>query len=155
MKYVDPDRWPWILVTYLVGGLALGLADPLVRGLTERVFGSSAAGTWVNVIVALTALNAFLSAGYPRYRIALPGAFGPACGFTLGAVLIHGRMRSDWSVSTLTFDAGRVLVIAGGGYVVVAALTVAIAHRWRCVGWPDPECCVDCGYLLRGLTVPR
>lgn len=155
MKTIQPDRWRWIVASYAIGGLALGLGDPLFRGLAGRVMGNVTAGTWCNVAIAMSLLNVLLAFAHPRFRVVLAGAIASAVTFVVGIAIVHGAIGRQWSLSTLLKDALLVMGIAAAIYALIGVATMRFVSHWRRVGVAEPGRCERCGYLLRGLLEPR
>lgn len=155
MKLIQPDRWRWIVASYAIGGLALGLGDPLFRGIAGRALGNVTAGTWCNIVIAMTLLNVFLAAVHPRFRVVLAGALASAVAFVVGIAIAHGAIGKQWPLWTLLKEALLVMGIAAAIYTLLGVATTRAVSRWRRVGLREPGRCERCGYLLRGLPEPR
>ena len=155
MKIIQPDRWRWSVASYAFGGLALGLGDPLFRGLAGRVTGNTTAGTWCNVAIAMSLLNVLLAAAHPRFRVVLAGAVVSAVTFVVGIAIAHVAIGRQWSLWWLLQDALQVMGFATVIYTLLGVATMRFVSRWRRVGGAEPGRCEHCGYLLRGLPEPR
>jgi hypothetical protein len=127
MKY-----WMWILFSiYVIGGLALGLADPrfgrCVQQLGFRPGFATAAS--VNILLPLLAIS--LGAVHRRISTSLYGAACMTLGFLFGLAFEYPPPR-PWDVALFLHTIPPVLVVACVGYAVLGTLTALVARAlWR------------------------
>jgi uncharacterized membrane protein required for colicin V production len=127
MKY-----WMWILFpTYVIGGLALGLADPLFgRWVQQLGFrpGFATAGS-VNILLPLLAIS--LGVVHRRISSAIYGAAGITLGFLFGLANEYPPPR-PWDIALFLHSIPPVLLVACVGYAVLGTLTALVARAlWR------------------------
>jgi hypothetical protein len=127
MKSLSAGKWWAILSLYLLGGLALGLADHLlgrgVQGLGMRPGVATAAS--VNVLLPLIVVG--LAAVYPKLGTAWLGAVALTCAFVLGLALIYPQGHR-WEALALIRSVPPVLVMACLGYLFLGTLSVLVAR---------------------------
>jgi hypothetical protein len=130
MKYLAAEKVWMVLPIYLLGGLALGLADrPL--GLLMQQLGARpglATSTSVNVLLPLLAIA--LGVACPRLVMAWLGAVGMTGSFIFGLALVHPP-AAPWNAATLLAAVRPVQVIACLGYAILGTVAALVARGWR------------------------
>ncbi len=156
MTYVPPTRWRIILPAYLVGGLLLGLAQPLLRAALVKLGKHPGIGTALDVNLLMPLLAASLAFLYPRLLSAAAGAPLATFAFHIGSRAVENPRFWQWTFMGIFGSMSPILAAACVGYAAVGLLTAALVRPWRDVGPPDtPLRCDACGYLLVNLPQPR
>ncbi len=170
-RRIPPGHWRPLLAAVAFGALALGLADPLLRGATLALGYPPPVGSAVSVAIVLPALLCWNAVAYPRLDFCLATLALGLFLFSESAGVAHSIEARSWSSQVLSppppgvvipaYDLGRLREIGGLALlsmpqtVGLLLVATAIAHRYRVVGEPDPLTCAECGYSLIGLTEPR
>jgi hypothetical protein len=111
----------WILFAmYPLGGLALGLADPLLGRWVQQLGLRPGVATAASVNLLLPVLVIGLGTLHQRVASALLGAGAMAAAFVLG-LAIHYPPPRPWDAATLIRSIPPVLVFAFLGYAVLGA----------------------------------
>jgi hypothetical protein len=123
MKQAQSKKWWLVLAAYLLGGLTLGLADPLLGGwLAEHgIRRGLATAISVNLLMPLLAIG--LASVCRRLAMAWLGSATLAGGFLLGLALVYPP-----PAAALPHFVSPVLVMACLGYAVLGSLTVLLAR---------------------------
>ena|SRR6266851_3547234 len=131
MKYLAAHK-TWILFpVYLIGGLTLGLADPLLSSWVQQLGFRPGLATAASVNILLPLLTLGLGVAHRRVSTALLGAACMTLGFLLGLAIEYPPPR-PWDVALLLRSIPPVLVMACVGYAVLGTLA-ALATRaiWK------------------------
>jgi hypothetical protein len=128
MKYFAVKNWWLVVLVYLLGGLGLGLADPQLRQVIQRlgVKPGMATAAIVNVLLPLLAIA--LGLVHRRLLAAWFGAVGMTAAFVLGLAFVYPRAQPCDAV-TLLRAVPPVLVIACLGYALLGSLAALAARR--------------------------
>jgi hypothetical protein len=117
-----------ILAAYVLGGFALGLADPaLGRVALGLGFAKPGVATAVCVNLLLPLLAIGLAVACPRLATALGGGIGMAGAYTLGLAINYAPPQ-PWDADTLLGSVKPVLVLACVGYVVLGVAAVVVTR---------------------------
>ena|SRR5437588_12110819 len=129
MRRLWAGRW-WIVLLYLAGGLALGLADPLFRRGVQQLGGQPGLGTAAIVNVVLPVLAVVLAVASPRLGTAWLGAVGMTAGLIVGLAVMY-TPPAALTVAGLLGAVPPVLVMACVGYGVIGTLAALVTRRLR------------------------
>ena len=155
MTYVKPERLPYVLPAYLLGGLLIGASIPPMQRFAAAHFGRAGYAVAFVVNIAMPVLVVSLAAIYPRLNVVLAGTLTATLAFLATIGLNAPPLTAGW-LRNLLGQMGPILVVACIAYHVLAAGTVAVLRPFRRVGRPpDPAACIHCGYLLIGLPADR
>jgi hypothetical protein len=115
----------------VLGGITLGLADPLLSHWVQQRGFRPGLATAVSVNMLLPLLTVGLGVVHRRVGTALLGAAGMTLGFLLGLAFEYPPPR-PWDATLLLRSIPPVLAIACAGYAVLGTLT-ALATRaiWK------------------------
>src|SRR6476469_8630932 len=114
-------RW-LILAAYPALGLALGLADPWLGSVAQRLGSKPGVATAVSVNLLLPLAAVALGFAHARLIFAWLGAVALALGFACGLAVQYPAGVRDWSVAGVLASIPPVLVIAACGYAVLGTL---------------------------------
>jgi hypothetical protein len=131
MNYVSAHK-TWILFpVYVIGGLAPGLADPLVGHWVQQLGFRAGLATAASVNILLPLLAIGLSVAHRRVRNALLGAASMTLGFLLGLAIEYPPPR-PWDVALLLRSIPPVMAMACVVYAVLGTLTALAARAvWK------------------------
>jgi len=154
-RLINPARWPYALVAYVVAGAIVGALIPQLQTAAAKVGLRPGMGSFavVNFILPLVAVA--VAFAYPRYRTCWLGAVLMTAALILGRLFVANPDPTAWTTPFLAKNVHPILAIAWLGYAVVGTCSVAVFSRWRRVERPDPARYCDCGYPLYALTRPR
>jgi hypothetical protein len=127
MRYVSTAKGWLVLPIYVLGGLALGLADDPLRQYVQQ-FGARpglATAAIVNLLLPLLAVG--LGVVCPRLATAWLGALGMTGAFVLGLALVHPPSQ-PWRVATLLGSVPPVLVVACLGYAILGSVSALVSR---------------------------
>ncbi len=171
LKRIPPDRWRAPLTAAILGSLALGLADPLLRSAALVLGSFKHLGSWLSVCALLPGLIGWTAAAYPRYAFAVLAVVGSTVAYIVGVVGGHSIACVLWTPASMqSYASGGVLPLPAGElfmrvsavmavvllpYVGMSMLAIRIRRNYCVVGGPDPLTCTHCGYSLIGLPEPR
>jgi hypothetical protein len=119
--------WWTVLPLYLLGGLALGLADPQLGRGAQQLGVRPGLATAVSVNLLLPLLAVVLAVTCPRLATAWLGAVGLAGGFALGLAFVYWPPR-PWDAAALLRAVPPVLVLACLGYAVLGTLAALVTR---------------------------
>jgi hypothetical protein len=122
----------WFLFPiYLIGGLALGLVDPMLGRWAQQLGFRPGVATAASVNILLPLLTIGLGVAHRRVGAALLGAACMTLGFLLGLAIEYPPPR-PWDVSILLRSIPPVLAMSCVGYAVLGAFTALLARAvWR------------------------
>jgi hypothetical protein len=131
VKHLSAPKTWFLFPLYVIGGLALGLADPLLGRWAQQLGLRPGVATAASVNILLPLLTIGLGAVHRRVGAALLGAACMTLGLLLG-LAIEYPPPGPRDVPQLLRSIPPVLVMAGVGYAVLGTLT-ALATRaiWR------------------------
>lgn len=116
-----------VLCAYAIGGLGLGVADPLLGAMARQSGLRPGIGTAVSVNLLMPLLVVVLGATRPRFASALGGGLAMTLGFVLGMVVSHPPV-GGWTLPMIPLAVPPVLVLACLGYLLLGTLTVLVAR---------------------------
>jgi hypothetical protein len=127
MKYAGAEKWWASLPVYLLGGFALGLVNPALRGFVGQlgVRPGLATAALVNILLPLLAIG--LAVAWPRLMTAWLGAVGMTAAFILGLAVANPQLQ-PWDFLTLLRSVPPVLVVACLGYGVLGSVSALLSR---------------------------
>ncbi len=128
MKYLAAEKWWIILAIYLLGGLALGLADRQLGQYVQQLGFKPGLATAASINLLLPLLAIALGVAYPRLTTAWLGALAMTVAFILGLALAS-QQAQPWDAATLLRSVRPVLVIACLGYAILGTLAALVTRR--------------------------
>jgi hypothetical protein len=126
MRRFFAAKWWIVLPIYLLGGLALGLADPQLGGALLPIAGKPGIATAMSVNILMPALVLLLAVVYPRLWTAWLGALVMTAAFIGGLAVNYPPAGVD--AMTLLMSVKPVLVLACLGYAVLGTVVVVVTH---------------------------
>lgn len=155
MRWIPPRRAPWMLLSALAGGMAIGTApvDRLAAGLGVR----PGLGNLVAVNLVLPSAAVVAAFVFPRIRTAMACGGLLVVGFAIARLLRYEARIWLWDFSFLAAQLHPIVVAAGLGCAVVGGLVAAATRPFRRVGAePHTPSCPRCGHALaaRGAANP-
>jgi hypothetical protein len=131
MKLLFAVKWWAVLPAYLVGGLVLGLADPLLGRTVQQLGVRPGLATAASVNLLLPLLAVGLGLLSPRLRTVWPGALSMSAAYVLGLALVYPP-APGWGLTTLARAVPPVLVLACLGYLFLGTLTALVTRAvWK------------------------
>jgi hypothetical protein len=131
MKYLLANKTWFLFPIYLIGGLALGLADPMLGRWAQQLGFRPGVATSASVNVLLPLLTIALGVTHRRVNSALLGAACMTLGFLLGLAIEYPLPR-PWDGALLLRSIPPVLAMAFVGYAILGSLTALLARAvWR------------------------
>ncbi len=147
MRWIPPQRAPWMLLAALAVGAAIGVApvDRVAAALGVRPgFGNLVA---VNLVLPSAAVAAAFA--FPRVRTAMACGALLAVGFAIARLLRYEARIWRWDFSFLAAQLNPIVVAAGLGCAVIGGLGAAATRPFRRVGWePHTPSCPRCCHAL-------
>lgn len=131
-------RWWVVLGVYVLCGLVLGLADPLLgRAALQVGFAKPGLATaaCVNLVLPLLAIS--LGVLHPRLATALSGGILMGAAYTIG-LLINYLPGPPWDVALLFNPKLAILIMASLGYDVLGTAAALITRRLKKDGVGSP-----------------
>jgi hypothetical protein len=116
-----------LFLVYPVGGLALGLADPLLGKWVQQLGLRPGLATAASVNIQMPLMAIGLGLIHQRVAGALLGAVGMAAAFLFGLAVQYPPPR-PWDAAALLLAIPPVLVLACAGYAVLGSAS-ALATR--------------------------
>jgi hypothetical protein len=131
MNYFSVHKTWFLFPIYLIGGLGLGLADPMLCHWVQQLDFRPGLATAASVNILLPLLTIGLGVAHRRVRTALLGAACMTLGLLVGFVIEYPPLR-PWDVALLLGSIPPVLAMACVGYAFLGTLTALLARAvWR------------------------
>jgi hypothetical protein len=131
MNYSSAHKTLILFPIYVLGGIAIGLAGPVLGRWVQQLGFRPGLATAAIVNIFLPLLTISLGVAHRRVGTALLGAACMTFGFLLGLAIEYPPPR-PWDVAILLHSIAPVLVIASVGYAVLGILTALAARTiWK------------------------
>ncbi|HLJ97038.1 MAG TPA: hypothetical protein VKU02_27995 [Gemmataceae bacterium] len=130
MKTSSFQQGSIVLLLYMFGGLALGLANRPLGQAVQQLGVKPGVGTAINVNGLLPLLAVGLGVAYPRLATVWLGAVGMTVAFLVALALVHPPPQ-PWNAATLLRAVQPVLVLACLGYILLGTMAARITCRVR------------------------
>jgi len=127
MAHLKPWSTWFILAAYALGGTAMALALPALKGLAGVAFGRPGLAVAVVVNIAMPLVVVALSAAYPKLGVAVLGTFLGTLAFLVRGGQELPRLSLDWFGEAVR-QMHPILVVACIAYHALAVVTVLVVR---------------------------
>jgi hypothetical protein len=127
MAYRSATKGWLVLPLYVLGGLALGLADEPLRQYVQQLGARPGLATAAIVNILLPVLAVALGIVCPRLATAWLGALCMTGAFLLGLAFVHAPPQ-PWQLATLLSSVPPVLVVACLGYAFLGSVSAMLSR---------------------------